>query len=65
MKLALSSPWIQSPFLPCFTQFGWHEDNSTVAITWDSESQEVGSEDSDSEGNSDTNSEASDSNYSD
>ncbi len=50
LKLALSAPWTHSPFLPCFEQFGWHVDNDTIFITWDSDLHESDEEsDSDSE----------------
>ena len=41
MKLFLSAPLTVSPFLPCFTQFGWHVKSEggteSICITWDSE----------------------------
>ena len=37
IKLSLSVPLLQSPFLPCFEQFGWHTRDGDVCITWDDE----------------------------
>lgn len=33
----MSVPLLQSPFLPCFEQFGWHTKDGDVCITWDDE----------------------------
>ena len=51
LKLALSTPWTMSPFLPCFLQFGWHVDNDIVLIKWD-DSTEVQEQDSECEDDS-------------
>ena len=37
LKLTLSAPWAVSPFLPCFEQFGWHNQENSVQITWDAD----------------------------
>ena len=61
MKLALSTPLIQSPFLPCITQFGRHVNNNTAFITWDADpsqdiEEESNIESSDDSASSDSNS---------
>ena len=35
LKLSLSIPLTQSPFLPCYEQFDWHTTDGEVSITWD------------------------------
>ena len=35
LKLVLSSPLLQSPFLFCHEQFGWHTLDEQTKITWD------------------------------
>ncbi len=35
LKLNLSIPLTQSPFLLCYEQFDWHTTNGEVSITWD------------------------------
>ena len=35
MKLSLSVPYLQSPFLPCYEQVGWHSEDGRICITWD------------------------------
>ena len=48
MKLALSAPLSTSPFLTCFTQFGWHVDSSgNVCITWEAEGEDSDSDEAD------------------
>ena len=37
LKLAMSAPWIQSPFLICFTQFGSWRGQYCLHYTWNSE----------------------------
>ena len=50
IKLSLSVPYFQSPFLPCFEQFGWERQEGDVCITWDDGvSVESDSEESDEE----------------
>ena len=50
LKLTMSAPWMVSPFLPCYQQFGWHMDREDgVTITWDAALDSEAEEDSDSE----------------
>ena len=35
LKLSLSVPFTQSPFLLCYEQFGWHKTDGELSITWD------------------------------
>lgn len=50
IKLSLSVPYFQSPFLPCFEQFGCQSQEGDVCITWDDGvSVESDSEESDEE----------------
>ena len=35
VKLSLGSPLLQSPFLFCFEQFGWHIKDGNTQITWE------------------------------
>ena len=35
LKLIMSTPWYQSPFLPCFEQFDWHKEDTNIMVTWD------------------------------
>ena len=62
LKLTLSSPMRQSPFL-CYEQFGWHKNlDGNVQITWDSgdlsgvdsESDSAGETDEEQSGSSDS-----------
>ena len=56
LKLSLSIPLTQSPFLLCYEQFGWHTTDGEVSITWDdgdspeSDDEEEESEDESADG---------------
>ena len=49
VKLTLSSPLLQSPFLFCFEQFGWHNKDGNTQITWETGHPSNVEESSDSE----------------
>ena len=49
VKLTLSSPLLQSPFLFCFKQFGWHNKDGNTQITWETGHPSNVEESSDSE----------------
>ena len=49
VKLTLSSPLLQSPFLFCFEQIGWHNKDGNTQITWETGHPSNVEESSDSE----------------